>query len=171
LSLKDNINGLLTEIINQRPVVKAAANQAEKLLVQVSVQLEKVNQDKLSKIWLNVFTCLNTLATNSELTTDELAESMVQLPSNWQKRIQECYQNKNVIDRSDKTLELEILASKDSPAELKTQRMQVQVSLMQSQMLSGQNIDLTNSLVEWLKLGKLSEADLPLLARVKTIYC
>jgi hypothetical protein len=38
-------------------------------------------------------------------------------------------------------------------------------------MLSGQTIDLTNSLVEWLKLGKLSKADLPLLSRVKAIYC
>jgi hypothetical protein len=171
LSLKDNINGILTEIVNQRPVVKAAANQAEKLLLRLSAQLEQVNQDKLSKTWLNVFTCLNTLAANNELTTDELADSLVDLPSNWQKRLQECYLNTDVIDRSDKTLELEILASKESPTELKAQRMQVQVSLMQSQMLSGQNIDLTKSLIEWLKLGKLSEADLPLLARVKTIYC
>jgi len=171
LSLKDKINGLLTEIVNQRPVIKAAANQADKLLAQISTQLEKLNQEKEVKTWLNVFTCLNTLATHKELTADELAESLVELPSNWQKRLQECYQNKNVIDRSDKTLELEILASKDSPEEFKSQRMQVQVSLMQSQMLSGQNIDLTKSLIEWLKLGKLTETDLPLLARVKSIYC
>ena len=68
-------------------------------------------------------------------------------------------------------MELEILASKESPEEFKAQRLQVQVQLMQSQMLSGQTIDLTNSLVEWLKLGKLSQADLPLLSRVKAIYC
>jgi hypothetical protein len=96
---------------------------------------------------------------------------MADLPNAWQKRLQECYQNKNVIDRSNKTLELEILASKESPEELKSQRMQVQVNLMQSQMLSGQTIDLTNSLVEWLKLGKLSQDDLPLITRVKAIYC
>ncbi len=171
LSLKDDINGLLTEIVNQRPVAKAAANQADKLLAQLSTQLEKVNQDKQTRIWLNVFNCLNTLAMNSKLTADELTKSLVELPSHWQKRLQECYQNEIIIDRSDKTLELEILASKDSPTELKTQRMKVQVSLMQSQMLSGQNIDLTKSLIEWLKLGKLSEEDLPLLARVKSIYC
>ncbi|NQZ23530.1 MAG: DUF349 domain-containing protein [Colwellia sp.] len=171
LSVKENINSLLTEIINQRPVVKVAANLADKLLVQLSKQLEKINQDKQAIIWSNVFTCLNTIASSNTLTPDELAESLAELPSNWQKRLQECNQNKNVIDRSDKTLELEILASKDSPEEFKAQRMQVQVSLMQSQMLSGQNIDLTKSLIEWLKLGKLSEEDLPLLARVKSIYC
>jgi exonuclease SbcC len=49
--------------------------------------------------------------------------------------------------------------------------MQVQVTLLQTQMLSGQPIDLTKSFVEWLKLGKLSPTDLPLLSRVKAIYC
>jgi hypothetical protein len=171
LDLKENINAVLTEIVSQRPVVKAAANLADKLLAQISKQLEQADQDKQAITWQNVFTCLETVATNNALTNEAFTQSLVDLPIVWQKRLQECFQNTDVIDRSDKTLELEILASKDSPAELKAQRMQVQVSLMQSQMLSGQNIDLTKSLIEWLKLGKLSEVDLPLLARVKSIYC
>jgi len=171
LSVKENINTLLEEIIKQKPIAKVAANHADKLLEQITKYLEKISQNKQEKIWLDVFTCLSTIATSSMLTPEQLAESLADLPSHWQKRIQDCYQNTNIIDRSDKTLELEILASKDSPDEFKAQRMQVQVSLMQSQMLSGQNIDLTKSLIEWLKLGKLSEADLPLLARVKSIYC
>jgi len=171
LSLKESINGVLENIVSQRPVVKVAANLADKLLALLSKQLDQVNENKQSKAWGNLFTSLETIAANNALTDEELTESLAELPSSWQKRLQECYQNSAIIDRSEKTLELEILASKDSPVELKTQRMQVQVSLMQSQMLSGQNIDLTKSLIEWLKLGKLSTADLPLLARVKAIYC
>ena len=145
--------------------------QAEKLLTQITKQFSQISADKKTKVWHLVFDCLEGLAANKALTIEELSESMTDLPNAWQKRLQECHQNSNEIDRGNKTLELEILASKESPEEFKAQRLQVQVQLMQSQMLSGQTIDLTNSLVEWLKLGKLSQADLPLLSRVKAIYC
>jgi hypothetical protein len=145
--------------------------QTENLLTEITKQMSQISENKKVKIWQLVFDCLEGLAANKSLSLEEFSESLTDLPNAWQKRLQECHQNNNDIDRSNKTLELEILASKESPEEFKAERLQVQVQLMQSQMLSGQTIDLTNSLVEWLKLGKLSQADLPLLSRVKAIYC
>jgi DNA repair protein SbcC/Rad50 len=170
-TLQESIEALRTSIVNQKPVIKSVVTQSEKLLTQISKQLSQISENKKAKTWQLVFDCLEGLAVNKELTLEEFSESLKDLPNAWQKRLQECHQNSNDIDRSNKTLELEILASKESPEEFKAQRLQVQVELMQSQMLSGQTIDLTNSLVEWLKLGKLSKADLPLLSRVKAIYC
>jgi hypothetical protein len=171
LSLKENIEQLLQQIIHHKPVIKVAANQADKLLDKISQQVEQLAQEKQSKTWQLLFSCLENLAENNTLNTEKFDHAIADLPNIWQKRLQECRQNNEIVDRSEKTLELEILASKESPAALKAQRMQVQVSLMQSQMLSGQTINLTTSLVEWLQLGQLSQADIPLLSRVKSIYC
>jgi len=171
LILQESIETLRANIVNQKPVIKSLVTQSEKLLTQITKQLSQISENKKTKVWHLVFDCLEGLAANKALTIEEFSESMTELPNAWQKRLHECHQNSNEIDRGNKTLELEILASKESPEEFKAQRLQVQVQLMQSQMLSGQTIDLTNSLVEWLKLGKLSQADLPLLLRVKAIYC
>ncbi len=171
LALQTSIEQLRMKIISQKPVIKSAIVEAEKLLIQITKKLEKISESKKTKTWQLVFDSLENLATNNELAPESFSESIVGLPNVWQKRLLECYQNSDVIDRSNKTLELEILASKESPDELKAERMQVQVELMRSQMLSGQTIDLTKSLIEWLQLGKLSHVDLPLLSRVKAIYC
>lgn len=171
LSLQANIEELRVKITSQRPVIRSAVTLAEKLLAQITQQLMKMTENKQAKTWQLVFDCLESLATNKPETAADFSETLVDLPNVWQKRLQECYQNSKLIDRSNKTLELEILASKESPAEFKAERMQVQVKLLQNQMLSGQSIDLTKSLIEWLKLGALSANDLPLLARVKPIYC
>jgi exonuclease SbcC len=170
-ALQTSIEALRYEVVSQKPVIQSVVAKAEKLLVQITKQLAEITENKQSKTWQLVFDCLESLAVNKSLTFEEFSDSITELPNAWQKRLQDCYQNSNDIDRSNKTLELEILASKESPEEFKDQRMQVQVKLMRSQMLSGQTIDLTTSLVEWLKLGKLSQADLPLLSRVKAIYC
>jgi hypothetical protein len=170
-TLQESIETLRSNILNQKPVIKSVVTHTEKLLTQITKQLSQISENKKTKIWHLVFDCLEGLAANKALTIEEFRESVTDLPNAWQKRLQECHQNNNEIDRSNKTLELEILASKESPEEFKAQRLQVQVQLMQSQMLSGQTIDLTSSLVEWLKLGRLSQADLPLLTRVKAIYC
>ncbi|MBA6353365.1 DUF349 domain-containing protein [Colwellia sp. BRX9-1] len=171
LSLQVSIEELRVKITSQRPVIRSAVTLAEKLLAQISQQLMQMTENKKAKTWQLVFDCLESLATNKPETAADFSETLVDLPNVWQKRLQECYQNSKLIDRSNKTLELEILASKESPAEFKAERMQVQVQLLQNQMLSGQSIDLTKSLIEWLKLGALSANDLPLLARVKPIYC
>ena len=91
----------------------------------------------------------------------------------WQKRLQEqlaLNRIANVEEREIKTLEIEILAQVESPAEYADKRLAVQVSLMQEQMLSGGDIDLSKSLVNWLRLGKLTLSDLPLLERLSKVF-
>jgi len=170
-TLQESIEQYRSKINSQKPVIKSAVVQAEKLLIQITKQLEEIAESKKAKIWQRVFNSLENIAANNELTIEAFNESIIDLPNAWQKRLLECYQNSDVIDRSIKTLELEVLARKESPDAFKNERMKVQVELMQSQMLSGQSIDLTKSLVEWLQLGKLSKSDLPLLSRIKAIYC
>ncbi|MBA6232893.1 MULTISPECIES: DUF349 domain-containing protein [unclassified Colwellia] len=171
LTIQENIDALRLKLVSQKPLIKSAVTQAEKLLAQITQKLAVINENKKTETWQLIFNCLEYIATDETPSIEKFSESLVDLPNVWQKRLQECYQNTRSVDRSDKTLELEILASKESPAECKAKRMQVQVTLLQTQMLSGQPIDLTKSLVEWLKLGKLSSTDLPLLSRVKAIYC
>jgi exonuclease SbcC len=171
LTIQENIDALRLKLLSQKPLIKSAVTQAEKLLAQITQKLAVINEKKKTETWQLIFNCLEYLATDETPSIEKFSESLAYLPNVWQKRLQECYQNTRTVDRSDKTLELEILASKESPAEYKAKRMQVQVTLLQTQMLSGQPIDLTKSLVEWLKLGKLSSTDLPLLSRVKAIYC
>jgi exonuclease SbcC len=80
--------------------------------------------------------------------------------------------NKNIDhNRQLKTLELEILAGLDSPKEFAQQRMQIQVKLMQDKMTSGVGINLEQSFNEWLSQGAISKDDLPLILRVKPIFC
>ena len=73
-------------------------------------------------------------------------------------------------DRKTATLELEILSGIPSPSELQQSRMEVQVNLMQTQMLSGTPIDLEDKFSHWLMLGKFEQNDLVLLDRVKPIF-
>ena len=113
---------------------------------------------------------------NSHSAIDELLASnqFQQLTTFWQKRLQEQAKLSHGVsndDRIDKTLAIEILAQVDSPQELAEQRMKVQVQLMQEQMLSGSEVDLSQLLVEWLMLGCLTQGDLPLIKRLERIYC
>ena len=66
-------------------------------------------------------------------------------------------------------MELEILSGVPSPKALQQKRMTVQVNLMQEQMSSGNTIDLPAKFNQWLMLGKLEQADVSLLQRIKAI--
>jgi len=130
--------------------------------------------------WHSLFRLLNIVAKDENdgaMTLDVLvndnSDEYQKLTNFWQKRLQEQLSvntQANIKEREVKTLEIEILAQVESPAEYADQRMAVQVSLMQEQMLSGAGIDLSQSLVNWLRLGKLSHLDLALLDRLNKVY-
>jgi len=167
---------LLTQVYTHKPALKSIVSTIDVFIKQTSKQIEQIKIKEESKNWQSLFSLLENM-TQDDLTMS--AENMAnkseyqQLTSFWQKRIiEQCAltTQANADMRADKTLELEILAKIDSPVELASQRMVVQVSLMQEQMRSGASIDLSERFVDWLHLGQLTAEDSPLLSRIEKIF-
>jgi len=174
-SITQQAETLLKEVIANRPVIKTVVVRLEKVIKNIEQLIESNNQVKASQSWLSLFELMSLQAeSNQILTAIQVSSVFNNLTSFWQKRFQEHVKLTKPVQpssRSDKTLEIEILGKSDSPAELAAQRMKVQVQLMQEQMISGTEIDLNKLLVDWLMLGALAESDLPLIERLKGIYC
>ena len=176
LNGKEKAENLLTQVIANKPVFKKVAKSVESYIKQLNEQIIQFDKTQEKANWQNLFYLLSLIAEADE-TDDSKSivtnEKFGQLSTFWQKRIQEQLTlpiNTNNDDRLDKTLEIEILAKVESPKELSDKRMAVQVRLMQEQMLSGGNVDLSANFVQWLQLGQLNTQDLPLLERVKAVF-
>lgn len=173
--IQQQAQGLLSQIIEQRPVIKNVANQVERFIKTLELSLSEVQDKEQKLLWLSVFNVLSDLS-KKPLSLDDLATlaSYKSCSSFWQKRLREQAALTNDADeamRLEQTLAIEILANKPSPAEFSEQRMAVQVKLMQEQMVSGSEINLNEHFLTWLNLGKLSETDTPLLVRLEAVYC
>ncbi len=79
-------------------------------------------------------------------------------------------QQEKQLSRADLTLALEWLAKVESPAELQARRQQVQMQLLSDKHNSGEAITQPQLLSRWLQYGAVTQAEKPLLARVKAIY-
>ncbi|WP_057831397.1 DUF349 domain-containing protein [Colwellia sp. TT2012] len=173
--IEQQAEALLTEVIANKPVIKVVVARLEKIIKQVAQLIKSNRQVNKQQGWLNLFELMSLQAQSNQDVEALTASAMVnKLSSFWQKRWQEHVKLSEQVKgghRFDKTLEIEILGKSESPAALSEQRMKVQVQLMQEQMLSGSDIDLSKLLVDWLMLGILTEGDLPLIARLKAIYC
>ena len=164
------------QVISTKPVIKSVAIAIENFMLKINEQLKVIALAQQQQHWTNIFSIIGEVASN-KINKESLNTSAdyLSLSFTWQKKLVENIFNDNnkasLIDRQLKTLELEILAGIDSPKEYSQQRMAVQVQLMQNKMSSGQDINLEQSFNDWLKQGQLSIDDLPLIARVKTIFC
>lgn len=182
ISAKEQTEALLSQVLANKPVLKSVTSAIETFIKQLNTQIEQQTLDKEIKSWQSLFTLLEKMAqADLDVLTEKLADYIENeneneyqdLTSAWQKRlIEQCLLTTqvNAEIRANKTLEIEILAKIESPKELASQRMTVQVSLMQEQMLSGNSINLSQCFVDWLRLGKLEANDLSLLARVKKVF-
>ncbi len=176
INAKDQATALLNQVFAHKPVIKSIVSAIELFIKQITEQIDGIKVEKERKSWQHLFSLLEKMTQNE---FNMSAENMTKeagyfaLTSFWQKRLVEQLSLTTLADpkiRADKTLALEILAQVDSPTELSSQRMAVQVSLMQEQMQSSTKIDLTQSFVDWLRLGKLTAEDLALLVRIKKIF-
>lgn len=177
-SLKDVLlqaEAVFKDVIAHKPVIKAVAMRIENMIKQIELLIKNNVQAKEQQSWLNLFELMSSQAQNNQDIAELSASvSFHNMNSFWQKRFTEHAKLTLAAEsnrRFDKTLEIEILGKSDSPVELAGQRMKVQVQLMQEQMLSGSTIDMSKLLVDWLMLGSLIEGDLPLIDRLKAIYC
>jgi exonuclease SbcC len=167
-----NATNLLEQVMQNKPHNKSIANVIETLIGDLEQQLKQIDSDNERKHWQDLFSLLLAMA-NGELDQQDLSQrnDFANLSSFWQKKLNEQSSYVQQTDRADKTLELEILAGIDSPAELAPLRMQVQVNLMQEKMSSGNETNLQQRFIDWLQLGQLNQQDIALLARIKPIFC
>ncbi len=167
---------LLSAVIAEKPVIKALANNIESFVKNIQTQLITLAQQEQQASWLSLFALLKKIASaESNPVIDDIINEpdFKQLTNFWQKRLHEQVSLLSTVksaERNTKTLAIEILAQAESPAEYAQQRMTVQVQLMQEQMLSVAEINLTQQLVDWLRLGKLSQQDLSMLERLEKIF-
>ncbi len=168
--LTEQADALLTTVYANKPVIKAVAKAVESFISELKKAQELAQQGLLQLQWQQLFTVLEALAANENIELDSLSE-FTNLPQSWQKKIASAQKTQVAQDRGDKTLELEILAGVESPKELLNQRLAVQVTLMQNQMLSGGGIDLSAKLFDWLLIGAVKSDDLSYIQRLKPIYC
>jgi len=190
--LKDQLDNLATQIKESSSIAEFEQCKAQVSEIKIQAEQGKLRDNKLFKVmselttelveaveqakekkenekWLNLFTCFENMS-HLEHNVENSSEYSA-LPTVWKKQIGDVLTNTSPVDRSVKTLELEIIAGVESPAEFKAERMTVQVSLMKEQMSSGHRITNEQALVEWLGLGALSEQDSSFIARLKPIYC
>jgi hypothetical protein len=169
--IKQLAQSLNTEVIAHKPPLKKLEKQVIALLAKIEQQQRAEQANFKRQQWQNIFTLL-TLIAEQNITSEELISEPLynQITPAWQKRLQEVIKLEAVVDHQEKTLIIEILAGFESPIEYKAQRLAIQVALMQEQMTAGEKADLNALFYEWLKLGKLTKAELPQLARLSKIF-
>ncbi|MFT5851865.1 MAG: exonuclease SbcC [Colwellia sp.] len=169
---------LLSDVLDNRPVIKSIVVAIESFISDITNKIAVKDGQAEQDNWRSLFCLLRKVAEDEskislEILLENSTDDYQNLTSFWQKRLQEqltLTPEANVKEREIKTLEIEILAQVESPQEYANQRLAVQVSLMQEQMLSGAGIDLSQSLINWLRLGKLTCSDIALLERLSKIY-
>jgi hypothetical protein len=178
---KTQAEQLLNEVMQGKPTIKSVATSIEAFIKDVTKRIALQENKAEQENWISFFSLLNKLAeVESDISLDvflaDNTNDYESLSNFWQKRLQE--QLSSIIKstkadleaREIKTLEIEILAQVESPAQYASQRLAVQVSLMQEQMLSGAGVDLSQSLINWLRIGKLTSNDIALLERLTKVY-
>ena len=175
---KAQAEALLGDVFRCKPVIKPVVLEIESFIKEVTQSIAAQDNKAEEENWRSLFYLLDQVANDdSNISFENLIENnsneYQKLTKFWQKRLQEQLLLNTKADakaREVKTLEIEILAQVESPSAYAEQRLSVQISLMQQQMLSGVGIDLPQSLINWLRIGRLTEADITLLERLKKIY-
>jgi hypothetical protein len=165
------------DVINTKPLVKSFILAIDSFISDIKDQIKALDLAQEKAIWFDIFTVMQSVANNdiSKVTINESAEYLRLSPA-WRKKLVDGMFTPAINDdvehhRQVKTLELEILSGLSSPKEYAKQRMQIQVQLMQDKMTSGGDVNLEQSFNKWLIQGALSKNDLPLILRVKPIFC
>lgn len=165
---KQALETLHHEVMQQKPKMLKLEKQIIAKDKSVTKKITNCKQANEKQQWLHLFT---TLEQGVDSKTDFTEQDEYQhLNAFWQKKLKDLTNKDILANREAATLELEILSGIPSPSDLQQSRMEVQVNLMQTQMLSGTPIDLEDKFSQWLMLGKFEQQDIALLNRVKPIF-
>ncbi|WP_441003345.1 DUF349 domain-containing protein [Pseudocolwellia agarivorans] len=169
---KSNAQGILAQALSIKPINKKFVHKIEACIKEIELKVSYIHSNKDKQTWQAIFSVLEIIAKN-EMNVEEMqeTEAFMQLSTAWKKRLTDVAQQSKTVDRQEETLKLEIFAGQESPESFKSQRMQVQVQLMQEQMVSGNSVDLQAGFISWLQKGSINSTDLSLIERIKPIYC
>jgi len=167
------LTDLLSTVKSSSHNDKALISSIYDAIEQFKSKRKKLKSAQQKLHWQTLFGLLTDVRNASE-TIDE-NERFEELPITWQKKLLQA--NKKLDDsspdkdaRQNQLLKLEILAGVESPKALNESRMKVQVELMQEQMTSGNSVDLTQLLFDWLATVDLSTIQPDELKRLQNIY-
>ncbi len=162
------IQSLSREVSQHKPKLIVLEKKILAKEKSIAKQIAAAKLESEKQQWNLLFSILEQSTKNQQCFTEH--NDYEQLSSFWQKKLKDLASKDQCVNRDEPTLELEILSGNPSPSELQQDRMTVQVSLMQTQMLSGAPIDLPAKFTDWLLAGKFEEQDLKLLNRIKPIF-
>lgn len=164
----DELFEIKKQVTQESSIIKPVLNKIDSLNKLFEKELSVLNQQAEDKIWQLVFLVLAESIQDSDI---ENSSNFQLLPMSWQKKLSNVStQVGDFNQRLNKTIELEIMAKVDSPAENKAQRLAIQIELMQSHMSTREAFNLEECFIDWLNIGQLQTQELPLLTRVKTIF-
>lgn len=173
-TLKEQVRdaeALLTKVIESKPFINECKVKLNKLISSSQAKTSSLLREKAKQETLAVFELLDLYAQGTINNTELLAHTLYDsLSEPWKKTLVSVTKLSSISCRSVKTLELEIYAEVSSPKEFSQQRLQAQLDMMQSR-VSVSEADLDKLLKDWLLIGQLSKVDIPLIARIKPIYC
>jgi hypothetical protein len=100
-------------------------------------------------------------------TDSELPDEVATLGKVWQQCFRELSDN---TERHDLTIKMEIVSQQDSPVKDTEKRQSIQMQLMAQKLQSGDSLNLSSLLKDWIRAGTLSESDITLLKRIEPLF-
>ncbi|MEW6991562.1 DUF349 domain-containing protein [Colwelliaceae bacterium 6441] len=158
---------LKQQAIDENISLKPIMVKIDTLLSRIEQAFIQLKSEEELQVWQDVFLSLE-VSINNDITT---SAHYIALPSHWQKKLSDLPLEPGQFEqRLEQTIALEILSKIDSPEEDKARRLAIQIDLLQSHMSSGNTLNLKESFIKWLNIGRLTSQDLPLLTRVKRVF-
>lgn len=144
------------------PERRALEQRVQALVEQQQLKLTELVKSAKGQVYQDLFSALKTWQTDSDI-----PDGVATLSKQWQQCFRELRHN---TDRHDLTIKMEIVAQQDSPKKDAEKRKSIQMQLMAQKLQSGDNLDLSSLLKDWIKAGSLSESDTTLLKRVEPLF-
>jgi exonuclease SbcC len=144
------------------PERRALEQRVQILVEQQQLKLTELVKSAKGQAYQDLFSALKMWQTDSDI-----PDGVATLSKQWQQCFRELSDN---TDRHDLTIKMEIVAQQDSPKKDTAKRQSIQMQLMAQKLQSGDSLDLTSLLKDWIKAGTLSESDITLLKRVEPLF-
>ncbi|HEY0922330.1 DUF349 domain-containing protein [Rheinheimera pacifica] len=151
----------LAELQQQLQTLQPDSSAAQQAVRQLQDKLKQKQQQWQQHQQQREFSQMFELLANADVSAE-------QLPAGYR----DCFnkQQEQQFSRAQLTLALELIADMPSPQSEQSARQQVQLLLLSDKHNQGSALDKHSLLKRWLQFGAISEAELPLLARVKALF-
>jgi hypothetical protein len=144
------------------PERRALEQRVQTLVEQQQLKLTELVKSAKGQAYQDLFSALKMWQTDSDI-----PDGVATLSKQWQQCFRELSDN---TDRHDLTIKMEIVAQQDSPKKDAEKRQSIQMQLMAQKLQSGDSLDLSSLLKDWIKAGSLSKSDITLLKRVEPLF-